>query len=404
MSISTQIPEYPMQRAPGCPFDPPPALAKVHHSTPISRVRLWDNSTPWLITSYQHVRDILRDPRVSADPNQPGFPHTTQASKARLQQEPTFIHMDGAEHIAGRRLLTSEFTVKKMQALRPRIQDIVDNLIDDMLAGPKPVDLVKGFALPVALLVICEMIGVPYADRELFHRNSEAIHSASATPEQMLAASAELRNYLGELVERRSGEPSDDLLSRLAVEQLRTGNMSGPELGRMGMLLLVGGHATTANMIALGTALLLSLPDQLQIIRTTDDPQLIETAVEELLRYLTIPQLGRRRVALQDIEIGGQLIRAGEGIIAAADIANRDESAYPNPDHVDLQRQAPPNLAFSEGVHQCLGQRLARLELQVVYSTLYRRIPYLALAIPFDELEFKHDMAFYGVRELPVTW
>lgn len=404
MSISTQIPDYPIRRDASCPFSPSPTLADIHHGAPISRVRLWDNSTPWLITSYEHVRTILRDPRVSVDPSHPGFPHTTPASSARLQQEPTFIHMDGAEHLANRRLLTSEFTVKKMDALRPRVQDIVDALIDDMLAGPNPVDLVQAFALPVALLVICEMLGVPYADRQLFHRHSEAIHSASATPEEMLAASAALRNYLSELVERRNDAPCDDLLSRLAVGQLRTGKMSGAKLGRMGMLLLVGGHATTANMIALGTALLLSRPEQLQIIRTTDDPQLIETAVEELLRYLTIPQMGRRRVAVENIEIGGQLIRAGEGIIAAADIANRDESAFPNPDDVDVQRQAPPNLTFGEGVHQCLGQRLARLELQVVYSTLYRRIPTLALAIPPDELEYKHDTAFYGVRELPVTW
>jgi cytochrome P450 len=213
-----------------------------------------------------------------------------------------------------------------------------------------------------------------------------------------------LRDYLRTLVERKNGDPSDDLLSRLIVEQLRTGQMDIEDIVSMGLLLLIAGHETTANMIALGTVALLENPDQLAELRDTDDPKLVANAVEELLRYLTIVHNGRRRVALEDIEIGGEVIRAGEGVVIATEVANRDEAAFPDPDTLDIHRAARHHVAFGYGVHQCLGQPLARVELQVVYSTLYRRIPSLALAVPVDELPFKHDMAIYGVHALPVTW
>ncbi|MEU7893408.1 cytochrome P450 [Nonomuraea sp. NPDC049152] len=168
--------------------------------------------------------------------------------------------------------------------------------------------------------------------------------------------------------------------------------------------MLIAGHETTANMIALGTLALLEHPDQLAMLRETDEPKLFASAVEELLRYMNITHNGRRRVALADIEIAGQVIRAGEGIIMANDIANRDPSVFPDPDRLDIRRDARRHVAFGFGVHQCLGQPLARMELQVVYGTLYRRIPTWRLAATLDELPFKHDGSVYGVYELPVTW
>jgi cytochrome P450 len=404
MTGTEEIPAYPMERAAGCPFDPPPKLAEVQRTAPVSRVRLWDGSTPWVITRHDDVRAMLRDPRVSADCRRPGYPHTTEASKARIQQERNFVQLDDPEHAEQRQVLAPEFTVKKMEALRPRVQEIVDRLIGEMLAGPKPADLVQSIALPVPTLVVCELLGVPYDDREVFHRNSDVIHSTRPDREQVLKATAELRDYLTGLVERKNAEPADDLLSRLVIDQLRTGRMSSVELGRLAMLVLVGGRGTTANMIGLGTLALLAHPDQLKAFRDSDDPKSIANAVEELLRYLTITHLGRRRVALEDLELGGRLIRAGEGLIAATDIANRDVSAFPDPDSLDLGRTARHHLAFGDGVHLCLGQPLARMELQIVYATLFRRVPSLALAVPLGELEFKREMAFYGVRELPVTW
>ena len=399
----TETPEFPLARG-RCPFDPPPELGRIQREEPVTRVRLWDGSTPWLVTRYDDVRQVLADPRISADSDHPGYPAQSAGMRARRRRAKAFISMDDPEHAEQRRLLQPSFMVKKMQALRPRIQAIVDDLIDEMLAGPKPADLVAAFALPLPSLVICELLGVPYADRAFFHRVSRVLVSRDTTPDDALAATEELLAYLGDLVDQKNADPGEDLISRLAVGQLRTGAMTREQIASMGQLLLVAGHETTANMIALGTVALLQHPEQLAELRDAEDPQLIVNAVEELLRYLTITHSGRRRVAREDVEVGGRLIRAGEGVIAAGDIANRDATAFPAPDDLDLHRKARHHVAFGYGVHQCLGQPLARVELQVVYGTLYRRVPTLALARPIEELRFKHDMAVYGVHELPVTW
>ncbi|MFD2415115.1 cytochrome P450 [Amycolatopsis pigmentata] len=397
-------PAFPLPRDAGCPFDPPPELARLQREQPVSRVRLWDGSTPWLVTRYDDVRAVLAGTRTSSDTEHPGYPHPTPGIAARRRRFKAFINMDDPEHAARRRLLTGDFLVKKMEALRPRIQRIVDEKIDDLLSRPQPADLVKAFALPVPSLVICELLGVPYADRAFFHRVSKKLISRESTAEESLAATEELLAYLGELVDKKNKEPGDDLISRLTVGQLRTGAMSREEIAGTAQLLLVAGHETTANMIALGTVALLQHPDQLAEIRDTDSPGLIANAVEELLRYLTITHSGRRRVAVEDIELDGRHIRPGDGIVAAGDIANRDPAVFPDPDRLDIHRKARHHVAFGYGVHQCLGQPLARVELQVVYGTLYRRIPTLALAEPVESLKFKHDMVVYGVHELPVTW
>ncbi|MGI5490007.1 cytochrome P450 [Microtetraspora malaysiensis] len=394
---------FPMARAARCPFDPAPELGRRIAEAPISRVRLWDGSTPWLITRYADARAVLADPRVSVDVAEPGFPHTNAVSKARDAQMKTLMQMDPPEHTAQRRLMTADFMIKKMEVLRPRIQQIVDELIDEMLAGPNPADLVEALALPVPTLVICELLGVPYTDRAFFQRVAGALVMDEGDPAQAMAASEELNVYLDALVDGKNAEPGDDVLSRLAVEQYRTGAMTRREISTMGQLLLVAGHDTTANMIALGTAALLAHPDQLAAVRD-GDPALVANTVEELLRYLSITHTEARRVAREDLEIGGQLIRKGDGIIVVKSIANRDPSAFPDPDALDVHRRARHHVAFGYGAHQCLGQPLARVELQVVYGTLYRRIPTLALAVPLEDLTFKHQAVFYGVRELPVTW
>ncbi|MCW2946601.1 MAG: Cytochrome [Actinoallomurus sp.] len=398
----SDVPAFPMKR--DCPFDPPPELSRLRADSPVSRVRLWDGSTAWLIARYDDQRALLSDPRVSADVTRPGYPHVTAASAARRKHSRSFISMDNPEHDVYRRMLTGNFMVKRVEALRPKVQQIVDGLIDDMLGGTPPIDLVTAFALPVPSLVICRLLGVPYADHAFFQRCSRALISTRSTPEQAVAAADELKDYLARLADVKNGEPADDLLSRLVVEQLRTGRMTRSQIADMTMLLLVAGHETTANMIGLGTLTLLQHPDQLAELRGSEDPKLVAGAVEELLRYLNITHSGRRRVAIEDIEVGGQLIKAGEGIIAANDSGNRDENAFPDPDMLDIHRQARHHVAFGYGIHQCLGQPLARVELQVVYGTLYRRIPTLRLAVPLEEVNFKHDMLVYGVHELPVSW
>jgi cytochrome P450 len=311
--------------------------------------------------------------------------------------------MDDPEHARLRRMVTAPFTIKRIEAMRPAVQGIVDGLIDDLLAGPKPVDLVEAFALPVPSLVICELLGVPYRDHDFFQANSRNLISRTVTAEERGAAHAALTGYLDDLLGKKIAEPGDDLLTRL-TQQIDKGELTREQAASMGVLLLLAGHETTANMIALGTLALLEHPDQLALLRDCDDPKLVAGAVEELLRYLNITHNGRRRVALADIEIGGRVIRAGEGIILANDVGNRDPEAFADPDRLDLRRDARHHVAFGFGVHQCLGQPLARMELQVVYSTLYRRIPTLTAAAGLDEIPFKHDGSVYGVYELPVTW
>ncbi|MFE7529821.1 cytochrome P450 [Kitasatospora sp. NPDC057542] len=400
---SAEVADYPMPRAAGCPFDPPPALRTLQAEAPISRVRLWDGSAPWLVTRYEDVRALLADPRISSESTHPHYPHQTPAMKERRRQSRTFITMDDPEHARLRRMVTAAFAIKHVEALRPAVQKIVDDLIDAMLTRPKPVDLVQAFALPVPSLVICGLLGVPYADHDFFQANSKILVKTTTTPEQARAATQRLIDYLDRLVGDKLTHPADDLLSMLA-ERVRVGELSRREAANMGMLLLIAGHETTANMIALGTLALLQHPDQLARVRGSDDPKPIASAVEELLRYLTIVHSGRRRVALADIEVGGVTIHAGEGVVLANDIGNRDPAVFPDPDRLDVERNPRHHVAFGFGIHQCLGQPLARLELQVVYSTLYRRIPTLRLAVDLDQIPFKHDGTVYGVYELPITW
>ncbi|SED03745.1 Cytochrome P450 [Amycolatopsis tolypomycina] len=401
MTTTAELPEFPMPRAAGCPFDPPPAARALQEEAPLARVRLWDGSTPWLVTRHADQRALLADPRVSADVTRPGYPSPAPLPKGGTGI--SFILMDNPEHARLRKMVTAPFTIRRVAAMRPAVQKIVDDLIDELLAGPKPVDLVEAFALPVPSLVICELLGVPYADHDFFQENSKVIIRRDAGPEERAAGHRALIGYLDELVGAKLENPADDLLSGLAA-RVAAGELTRAEAAQMGVLLLIAGHETTANMIALGTLALLEHPDQLALLREGDDPALVASAVEELLRYLNITHNGRRRLALEDIEIAGETIRAGEGLIMANDIANRDPDVFPDGDRLDLTRDAHRHVAFGFGVHQCLGQPLARLELQVVYSTLYRRIPTLALATDVGQVPFKHDGSVYGVYELPVTW
>jgi cytochrome P450 len=403
-----EFPEYDIARAAGCPFDPAPAMRARQEEGPLARVRLWDGSTVWLVTGHAEHRALLSDPRVSVVPG-PGTPRLSpgEALMAEGSEEhssaPSFIMLDDPEHARLRRMVTGAFTIKRVEALRPAVQRIVDDWIDEMLAGPKPVDLVEAFALPVPSLVISELLGVAYDDHDFFQANSRILINRSSTAEQRGEAFQRLGGYLDGLVGEKIANPGDDLLSGL-VERIETGELSRREAVEMGVLMLFAGHETTANMIALGTLALLEHPDQLAHLRDTDDPKAIASAVDELLRYLTITHGGLRRVALEDIEIAGQVIHAGEGIVVVNETANRDPSVFPDPDRLDLRRDARQHVTFGYGIHQCLGQPLARMELQVAYPALLRRIPTLQLATDVDKIPFKHDGFIYGAYELPVTW
>lgn len=400
----------------GCPFSPPPDYQQAREESPVSRVTLWDGSQCWMVTGYQELRSVLGDPRFSADAGRPGFPFLSAGRKLIATRSASFIRMDDPDHRRLRRMLSADFMIRKVEALRPRIQQIVDGFLDTMIAQGDSADLVSAFALPVPSLVICLLLGVPYEDHEFFQSHSHTILNSRSTEAEISAAQTELIDYLVELTGRKRQQPGDDVLSRLAAR----GELSTQEIAAMARLLLVAGHETTANMIGLSTLLLLRTPDQLARLRA--DPSLVKGTVEELLRYLTIVQSGLTRVAVEDVEVGGRTIRAGEGVLCMISAANRDPNAFPGDadepggpdtsgapgsigaDGFDVGRDARHHVAFGFGIHQCLGQPLARVELQVALETLLRRLPGLSLAIPFEEVRFRHDMLVHGVHELPVAW
>lgn len=396
--------ELPVER--GCPFAPPAEYERLREQAPINKVRLVSGVEGWLVSGYEAGRAVLADPRFSSDRRRDGFPFFV-ADAATLQQlrsqPPLMIGMDGAEHSAARRQLISEFTVRRLAALRPRIQAIVDRFIDDMLASDlRPVDLVQALSLPVTSLVICELLGVPYADHDFFQSRTAVAVRRTSSSEDRRRALADLRSHMDDLVTRKESEAGDDLLGRQIARQRQQGTLDHTGLVSTAFLLLTAGHETTANMISLGVAALLSHPEQLALI--TADPGKTPMAVEELLRYFTIADLVAARVATEDVRIGEVSIKAGEGVIVSSLSANWDPSVFENPGELDVERGARHHLTFGFGPHQCLGQNLARMELQIVFDTLFRRIPTLRLTAPVEDLPLKTDAVIYGAYELPVTW
>ncbi|GAA4538924.1 cytochrome P450 [Mycobacterium paraffinicum] len=404
VSTATDIPEFPMSRAPGCPFAPPPKVLELNADRQLSRVRIWDDSTPWLIHGYEAIRALFTDSRASVDDRLPGYPHWNAGMLATVHKRPRSVFTsDAEEHTRFRRMLSKPFTFKRVEALRSAVQKITDDHIDALLAGPKPGDIVSTLALPVPSLVISQLLGVPYEDADFFQAQAQRGMGRYATEEDTAQGAASLAKYLANLVRAKMQSPSEDLVSDLA-ERVNAEELSVREAAQLATGVLIAGHETTANMISLSIAALLDHPDQLALMRDSDDPKAIAVAVEELMRYLSIIQTGQRRIAVEDIDVGGETIRAGEGIILDVAPANWDARQFPQPDRLDLRREDGPHVGFGYGRHQCVGQQLARMELQIVLPTLLRRVPTLRLAVPLEELPFKHDALAYGLYELPVTW
>jgi cytochrome P450 len=401
----SDAPDYPMAREGRCPFAPPPEVMALAEERPLSRVKIWDGSTPWLITGYEEARALFSDSRVSVDDRRPGFPHWNEGMLSTVHKRPRSVFTaDGEEHTRFRRMLSKPFTFKRVEGLRPAIQQITDDAIDAMLAGPKPGEIVSALALPVPSLVISQLLGVPYEDAEMFQHHANVGLARYAAAEDTMKGAMSLHKYLAQLVEAKIENPAQDAVSDLA-ERVTAGELSVKEAAQLGTGLLIAGHETTANMIGLGVLALLQHPDQAAVLRDTDDAKVVANAVEELLRYLSIIQNGQRRVAAEDIDIAGETIRAGEGIIIDNAPANWDAREFSEPDRLYLHRSgAGQHVAFGYGRHQCVGQQLARAELQIVFHTLFHRIPTLELAVPIEDVPLKHDRLAYGVYELPVTW
>ena len=356
--------------------------------------------TAWLVARYADVRALLADTdRFSAEVMNPGYPRYLFPVDP---QPGAFVTVDPPDHTRYRRMIMSMFTKKRAEEVRPSVQKLVDEKVDALLKGPQPVDLVTHFARPIPLTVVCELLGVPYKDRLAFGRWINTLVETTSSQAHRNAAAGALFGYLTKLVAQKEKEPTDDVLGRLVTNQMAAGELERGEAVVIGMMLLSAGYDTTASSIALSILTLLEHPEQLAKLR--ENPDLIVGAVEELLRHQNVMQCGVGRVAKVDVEIAGQQIRAGEGIIALLSSADRDESVYADADTLDITRKDSTPLAFGHGIHSCIAKFLSRVELQVALLTLITRIPTLALAKPADELRFRDGAIVYSLRELPVTW
>jgi cytochrome P450 len=363
---------------------------------------MWDGSQAWLVTRYEDVRFALSDPRFSSDVTRPGFPTFYPAQRVVVEEAASFIRTDPPEHSRLRRMLTRDFMAKQIEPLRPRVQQIVDALIDDLLLKPPPADLVESLTLAVPSQTVCVLLGISYADHQVFQELTKVNLSRSSSAEQTQAATADLMTWVEDVVSAQEREPGEGLIGRLVVNQVRTGQLSHEDLVSMVRLILVAGHETTANMLGLTVLSFTREPERYTPL--VGDRAALNAAVEELLRYHSIVQIGLARVTTDDVLLGDTQLRAQEGVVVSLLSANRDERAYDEPDELDLARRQAKHVAFGFGPHQCIGQSLARMEVQVVLETVARRLPSLRSALPLDELAFRHEMTVHGLHEFPATW
>ncbi|MFJ1455149.1 cytochrome P450 [Nocardia sp. N2S4-5] len=403
MSQTATVPHgLPMDRDAG-PFDPPSAITRLRETRPVSPLVFPDGHEGWLVTGYEAVRKLMADTRFSSrqDIGIVHVPYETPGMPAATEPSPVipglFIAMDPPDHTRLRRKLTGAFTVRRMKQLEEHIVEVAERQLEAMALLTPPVDLVREFALPLPSLVICEMLGVPYADRETFQANSAKFLVKDQPLEEKMAAYGAMTSYLAGLVMGKRAEPGDDLLSDLARDE----DLSVEELTGISFLLLLAGHETTANMLALGTFALLEHPEQLAELRA--DPELVPGAVEELMRYLSVADIFYR-YATEDIELCGETIGKGSTVVVSLLAANRDPRRFDDADALDIHRTARGHVSFGHGVHQCLGQQLARIEMRAGFAGLIRRFPTLRLAVDAAEVPLRTDMNIYGVHELPVTW
>ncbi|MFD9443905.1 cytochrome P450 [Streptomyces sp. NPDC060006] len=385
-----------------CPFSPPAEYDEMVKED-VSQVTLDGSGLRiWTVTGYRTARELLTDPRLSASRKHANFPFYFIAPP-EYRTETSFIGYDGEEHATTRRKAALTFTSRQVKRLRPRIEEIVDDHIDKMLALTPPVDFHRVFSLPVPMTVICELLGIPQDQHDFFIKHGTALLGGHSSTEERQAAIVEVNAYISELIKLKKEEPGDDLLSRAMADYEASGEQyTDRDLFNMVRLLMNGGHETTASQISLGTACLLENPDQLDLLKS--DPSLVKPAVEELVRIATIGDTAIPRVALEDIEVAGKVIRKGDGILFLGLAANRDPEVFPEPEKLIIGRGSRKHLGFGHGVHHCIGADLARLELEIVWSKLFQRVPTLRLDKPFLEIPRKEGAVIYGLWGLPLTW
>jgi cytochrome P450 len=401
-AIATEERELPLHMR-RTTFDPVPELLELRDGPGITRVRTAFADDVWLVTRYADVREILADPQRFSNARvseKRAFPGTAEMTEEELAQARAgnLLGQDPPEHTRLRRMLTPEFTVRRMRTLEPRIREIVDEHLDAMEKKGPPADLVADFALPVPSLVICELLGVPYSDRAEFQERSNRLLDLSVPMKERVRLSRESRAYMATLVAKAQAEPGEDMLGMLVREHGE--DLTTNELIGIASLLLIAGHETTANMLGLGTLALLRHPDQLALVR--DDPKAVEPAVEELLRWLSIVHSGTAKLTTTDVEIAGQHIPAGELVMLSLPAANRDPELLSRPDELDVTRGTMGHMAFGHGIHHCLGAPLARMEMRIAFPALLQRFPTLRVAD--TRPGFRSFNVIYGLTSLEVAW
>ncbi|MBB5913848.1 nocardicin N-oxygenase [Nocardia transvalensis] len=400
MTVDTEVRRYPF----GEPvrLDIHPLFEKLRREEPVSRVELPFGGEGWLVTRYDDAKLVLADRRFSraVTVDREDIPRATPAPS----RPDSLLSMDPPEHSRLRKLVAKAFTGRRVEQLRPRTREIVDERLAALERSGSPADLVQHFALPLPVTVICEMLGVPPRDQHRFRDFSDMMLSTTAyTREQTDAGRAALEGYLAELVAERRAEPSDDLLGALVAARDEDDRLTESELVNLGITLLIAGHETTANQITNFTYLLLTEREYWELLR--ERPELLPGAIEELLRYVQLGSGGGQpRIATEDVELSGVTVRAGEAVFVNTQSANRDAAVFEDPERLNLTRAQNPHVAFGHGAHHCLGAQLARLELQIAIDALLQRFPSLRLAVPAEDVPWKTGLLVRGPKSLPVSW
>ncbi|MFI5867542.1 cytochrome P450 [Streptomyces sp. NPDC051546] len=385
---------WPLDRPAAEPFGIAASYQMLREKAPATRVSLPGGESALLVTTYQDVRTVLSDRRFSSL-TRPLHRAGWEEGEARIGR---LVHSDPPQHTHYRRLLTQAFSARRVSRLEPRIEQIVQEHLDAMADGPQPTDLIAAFALPVPLRITCEMMGIPYAERENFEYPNDRLLTRGLDAEEAASVTSQLLDYMLSVVARKRKALDDDLIS----EMIRAGTMTDNELADMAITLLLGGYETLTGMISASMLVLLENPGQQGALCGTPNER--DRAVDELLRHITIIQYGLDRVATQDLVLSGQKIRAGDRVIAFLPAANRDPALCQSPDTLDTSRQGVAHASFGFGPHQCLGQQLGRVELRVALSGLFKRFPTIKIAVPASQLKFRDNLVVGGLHELPVSW
>jgi len=387
-------PTYPFSEADGLVLDP--IYERLRRDEPVTRVTFPYGGEGWLVTSYEETKFVLGDPRFSRA-------RTVAQDVPRMQPliapGGSILTHDGADHARMRRLVSKAFTVRRIEELRPRAQQIIDDLLDRL---DNPGDLVEGFTMPFPITIICELLGVPFEDRDEFRMWSNQVLSTIGgyTPEEAMHGMMKLHAYFTDLIAQRRANPTDDLFGALVVARDNDDRLSEEEVVRFGITLLVAGHETTANMLANSVVTLLDHPDAWKSL--CEDPSKLPNAIEELLRFIPLGSAaGFTRIATEDVQVGTTQVKEGDAVLVVLSSANRDASVYPNSDELDLEREVGQHLQFGHGIHFCLGSQLARMELHVALAALLRRMPDLRLTEP---VEFRKGSLVRSPLRLAVAW